>query len=158
MKFILIQLILCSFALVEFPLLTNVNITDLYEFEGFVIVSFKNSYSFPCSSCFHISLNESEIVSILEVKTIPSLKFLKAGKVTNFDGKFEDEKIEKFLENPTSSSHHSYLPTQYSLFTKLQLDLFYQTNLWIEEIVKKIDRVFGLFKMTFYKSSAKDEL
>jgi hypothetical protein len=152
----LILLPLLVFA-VKLPLLTNQNISNLYEMEGFLFISYQNDYHHTTGggqstatptahSQFHVNLNETRLLSLLELKQIPSLFYLKSGLVTCFNEKHVDEEVLKFLKNPKSKMK-SYLPTSYSVINKIQLDLYYYSLKWIDGVVKFIDRVLSSVKI-----------
>jgi hypothetical protein len=59
-----------------------------------------------------IDSRQSKLLALLEVKTIPSLKYVEKGKVFTLDGIMVKEQVRLFLEDPYKTSlYFNYLST-----------------------------------------------
>ncbi|KAJ3250619.1 hypothetical protein HK103_003296 [Boothiomyces macroporosus] len=114
---------LCAFGQI---ILKNNDYRELYRGEWRIQIYRTNPLALNCTKNYAlIHTNETILLSLLEVKTIPSLKYLNDGKVYTFEKDMYDEKlVAQFMEKPVER-HFNYLPLTWSYYTKWQLDLFF---------------------------------
>jgi hypothetical protein len=74
-----------------------------------------------------ISTESTQLLSILEVKSLPSIKYIEQGKVFTYEGVVDEDKLSSFLKNPIKQSRvYNYLPESYSIWAKYQYDAFFK--------------------------------
>ncbi|KAJ3323650.1 hypothetical protein HDV06_001380 [Boothiomyces sp. JEL0866] len=96
-----------------------------------------------------IHTNETILLSLLEVKTVPSLKYLNSGKVYTFEKDLFDQKlVNQFMKKPVER-YYNYLPLTWSYYTKWQLDLFFY--FWdVQDYTLKLFKDYTGFGPTFH--------
>ncbi|KAI8902884.1 hypothetical protein BC833DRAFT_571947 [Globomyces pollinis-pini] len=126
--------------------LTDADIPSLYDNQWAILIYLDHHQLLQDWSDCQSSLNNDTIqfatlhasqtraLSILEVKLLPVVKFIDNGQVFTYRSMMTKKSIEKFLSNPRKLKWHNYLPTSYSYWTKLQLDL-YLASIHAEKVV-----------------------
>jgi hypothetical protein len=90
-------------------------------------------------SKIEIQSKETEILSILEIRSFPCIKIIEDGKVYTFDHELSAQRIERFLQNYKKSRYYNYLPMNFTIWSKLQLDLY----LYMKEYQERLAQSFG---------------
>ncbi|KAJ3274658.1 hypothetical protein HDV01_002500 [Terramyces sp. JEL0728] len=120
------KFLICFISAFAQIILTNNDYKELYTGEWRIQIYRTDPLSINFTTNYAlIHTNETELLSLLEVKTIPSLKYLNNGKVYTFEKDLNDEHlVQQFLEKPVEK-YYNYLPLTWSYYTKWQLDLFF---------------------------------
>lgn len=71
-----------------------------------------------------IEAHNTEILSILEVKVLPIIKYLENGRVYSMNKRMDLPNMIKFVKNPYKNHWFNYLPDNYSKWTKWQIEWY----------------------------------
>jgi hypothetical protein len=96
-----------------------------------------------------IQSNETEILSVLELRHFPTYKVLQEGKVYTFDREVDEKRVQSFLKNFNRARYHNYLPVSYSIWSKLQLDFYLYMLQYQETLAQSIGQTLLLWSRSF---------
>jgi hypothetical protein len=92
-----------------------------------------------------IQSNETEILSILEIRHFPTYKVIQEGKVYTFDREVDEKRVQSFLRNYHKARYHNYLPVSYSIWSKLQLDFYLYMVQYQETVAQSVGQTLLLW-------------